>query len=101
VSGEHVTVEHQHRLVRARLKPVGDVPDRPAGPERDVLGDVDQLDTEPGAVTEVLREDLRLVRGPQHHAGDARGPGAGDLVLGARDPGDREHRLGRGDRQRT
>ena len=53
------------------------------------------LEADFGAVTEVLFEDLGLVRGAEHHMGDARARDPGQQMGQERQPGRREHRLGR------
>jgi hypothetical protein len=101
VAGEDVAVEDEDGVVGPALQVLGHVADRAAGAQRDVLGGVDQLDAEARAVAEVVEEHLGLVRRAEHDARDAGLAGARDLVLGARDAGHGQHRLGRGDGERA
>jgi hypothetical protein len=95
--GQHVTVEHHDGVV---AQVVGDVGDAAAGAQRLFLGDVVDLQAQLGTVAELGLEDLRLVRRAQHDVFDARRGDPRQQVGEERQPGGRQHRLGRRQRQR-
>jgi hypothetical protein len=95
VSGEHITVENQHRSIRIGFQQRSYMPNCPAGTEWYLLGHVHQLNPESGSVAKVLFKNLRLVGRPENDSCDTSGSSTGNLMLSTWNPSNREHGFGR------
>ena len=98
---EDVAIQDQHRIIRSRSEFCEHIPDCATGTEWLGLGDAHEFNPECRSVAEILCKDLGFVGGPKNHAGDPGFTESGDLMLGARSPRDRQHRLRGVDRQWT
>ena len=94
---QHVAVEDQRGVVPQLGRDVGDPA---AGAQRLVLDDVVDLQAQLRAVAELRLEDARLVGGAEHDVLDAGRGDPGQQMGQERQPGGRQHRLGRRQRQR-
>ena len=96
-AGEHITVEHHHRVVAQLRRDIGNAA---AGAQRFHLGHILDLQTELGAVAELRLECLGPVGGPEDDVLDTSRGDARQQVGQERHTRGGEHRLGGRNRQR-
>ena len=98
--GEHISVEDEHRLVRATREKRQGMPDRSTGAERLDLRRDDDFDPEV-VVLDEFAEHFGAIARPEHDPGDSGVTSASDLMDREGNPRNRKHRLGSVDGQRT
>lgn len=101
VPGQDVAVQDENRAVAVAGQGRRRVADRTGGAERLVLGHIDDLHAEPGAVAERLGEHLGAIGGREHDPRHTRVARPRDLMFQQWDTRRRKQRFGSRDGQRA